>query len=301
MRAAVAPLLVAALGVLPSGALAAPAQAAPVLRADDPAGEDATSPDRPVRIDVGRFEPRAVTPGAVVTVTGTLTNTGQAAITDLSVRLQRGQVLTTREELAAVERDPDPATTVLPAFQDVPGDLPPGGELDFSYVVGADELRLDRDGVYPVLLNLNGAVDGDQQQRVGELSTFLVQQSVVPPSRTAVGWLWPLIERTHRGPSGEFVDDGLADAIDSDGRLDRALAVIERLPGSPAPGGTQTVPALPVALAIDPALVEELSLMAAGPYAVDGVEDAGRGTEAARAMLELLAAVAAVHPVVAGP
>ena len=39
--------------------------------------------------------------------------------------------------------------------------------------------------------------------------------------------------------------------------------------------------------------------MAAGPYAVDGVEDAGRGTEAAAAFLERLRAVADVHDVVA--
>ena len=41
--------------------------------------------------------------------------------------------------------------------------------------------------------------------------------------------------------------------------------------------------------------------MADGPYAVDGVEDAGQGTEAAAAFLDRLAAVAAVHPVVALP
>ena len=189
---------------------------------------------------------------------------------------------------------------MLPSFQPVPGELPPGGEIDFSYTVGSDELRLDRDGVYPVLLNVNGTVDGDQR-RVGELPTFLVQQPVVPAARTAVGWLWPLTERTHRGPTGEFLDDGLADSIAPGGRLDRALAVIERLPGSTAPGGTQIVPAIPVALAIDPALVEELELMAAGPYAVDGVADAGRGTDAAAAFLDRLTAVAAVHPVVALP
>ena len=39
--------------------------------------------------------------------------------------------------------------------------------------------------------------------------------------------------------------------------------------------------------------------MAAGPYAVDGVEDAGRGTEAATRFLERLRAVADVHDVVA--
>ncbi|MCW2702036.1 MAG: hypothetical protein JWQ37_31 [Blastococcus sp.] len=299
MRAAVAPLLAAALGLAPVGVLAS-AQATTPLVTAAPA-DDATDRDRPVRIDVGRFEPRAVTPGALVTVTGTLTNTGGSTISDLGVRLQRGKVLTTRDELAAVGRDPDPATTVLPSFQAVPGVLAPGGELDFSYTVGADALQLDRDGVYPVLLNVNGTVDGDQQRRVGELPTFLVQQPVVPASRTAVGWLWPLTERTHRSPSGMFVNDGLADAIAPDGRLDRALAVIERLPASTAPGGTGTVPVLPVTLAIDPALVEELTLMAAGPYAVDGVEAAGRGTEAAATFLRRMAAVAAVHPVAALP
>jgi hypothetical protein len=296
LRAAVAPLLAAGLCLAPVAAMASPA---PPVAAADPA-DDVSNHDRPVLIDVGRFEPRAVTPGAMVTVTGTLTNTGTAPVTDLNVRLQRGQVLTTRDELTAAERDPDPATTVLPSFQPVPGELSPGGKLEFSYTVGADALRMDRDGVYPVLLNVNGTVDGDQR-RVGELPTFLVQQPVVPAASTAVGWLWPLTERTHRGPTGNFLDDGLADSIGPDGRLDRALAVIERLPGSTAPGGTQIVPAVPVTLAIDPALVEELHLMAAGPYAVDGVQGAGRGTDAAAAFLDRLAAVAASHPVVALP
>jgi hypothetical protein len=297
VRAAVAPLLAAALGLAPLG-LVASAQAAPSQVA--PPSDEAIDGDRPVRIDVGRFEPRAVTPGAMVTVTGTLTNTGESAITDLSVRLQRGAVRTTREELAAAAADPDPSTTVQPPFQNVADELPPGGHLEFSYTVGSDELQLDQDGVYPVLLNLNGTVDG-HDERVGELPTFLVQQPAVPTARTAVGWLWPLAERSHRGPTGEFLDDGLADSIAGDGRLDRALGVIERLPGTPTPGGAQTVPALPVTLAVDPALVEELTLMAAGPYAVDGVDGAGRGTEAAAAFLERLRAVAAVHPVVALP
>jgi hypothetical protein len=302
VRAAVAPLLAVALGLAPAGAVASasPPVAATVPLATAAPGDDASDPDRPVRIDVGRFEPRAVTPGAAITVTGTLTNTGDAAITNLSVRLQRGPVLTSRAALAAAERDPGPSTTVEPAFQNLPGELPPGGRLEFSYTIGADALALGQDGVYPVLLNVNGTVGGDAR-RVGELPTFLVQQSVAPTARTAVGWLWPLTERTHRGPTGEFRDDDLVASISAGGRLDRALAVIERLPSSPTPGAAQPVPALPVVLAVDPALVEELELMAAGPYPVDGVADAGRGTDEAAAYLDRLTAVAAVHPVVALP
>ena len=100
LRAAVAPLLAAVLGLAPVGAVASAAP--PAVGAALPViTDDVTDHDRPVRIDVGRFEPRAVTPGAMVTVTGTLTNTGTVAITDLNVRLQRGQVLSTRAELAA--------------------------------------------------------------------------------------------------------------------------------------------------------------------------------------------------------
>jgi hypothetical protein len=187
---------------------------------------------------------------------------------------------------------------VEPAFQDVSGTLAPGGEVEFSYAVPSEDLEMERDGVYPVLLNVNGAVDGDDQRRVGELSTFVVQQPVNPLARTAVAWLWPLVEIPHRSASGGFRNDDLTDSIGSGGRLDRAVAVLERLPGTVPPGAAAPVPAMPVTLAVDPALVEELTIMAAGPYAVDGVEGAGRGTEAAVRFLERLRALADVHDVV---
>ncbi|SNR75803.1 DUF6049 family protein [Blastococcus mobilis] len=307
-RAAAAPLSATAVGVtalgLALGVPAAPALAAPAdipvvaAPAESAAPNVATDVDRPVRIAVGRFEPRTITPGSVVTVTGTLTNTGPTTITDLSLRLQRGAVLTTRAELAADQEDPDPATAVVPPFQQVPGELAPGDELAFNYTLPAEELRLAEDGVYPVLLNVNGAVDGVEQRRVGELPTYVVQQPPVPTTRTAVAWLWPIAEPSHRKPSGGFRDDGLAESVDTGGRLDRALAVIERLPGG-LPAGGSDAPPIEVTLAVDPALVEELQLMAGGPYEVGG--EAGRGTEAAAAFLERLTAVAAVHPVVALP
>lgn len=313
LRAAVAPLLATVVGTLglaaPPARAAPPATAAPLPAsapavAAAPATDDSRDPARPVEIRVGRFEPRTLTPGATVTITGTLVNTGDAAIGDLSVRLQRGELLTTRAGLAANEQDRDPAISVEPPFQDVAGALPAGGELAFSYSVGAEELSIAQDGVYPVLLNVNGAVDGpgdsSEQRRVGELASYVVQQQALPQARTAVAWLWPLVEPTHRSAAGRFADDGLTEVISEGGRLDRALAVVERLPDTQAPGAPRPVPALQVTLAIDPALVEELQIMAAGPYDV-GSDGTGRGTEAAAAFLERLAAVAALHPVAALP
>jgi len=290
LRAALLSVVLVTATPLAPPASAAPAPALPTLAADP--ADDAGDPESPVRIEVSRFEPRTVTPGSLVTVTMTLTNTGTVPIDDLAVRLQRGDALTSRADLAADDGDPDPAATVLLPFQPVPGSLDAGDDVSVTYTVDSAELRLDRDGVFPVLLNVNGAIDGDTR-RVGELSTYVVQQPLLPLARTAVAWLWPLTERTHRDASGGFADDGLATSVSEEGRLDRALGVIERLRG----GGAE--PTLPVTLAIDPALVEELQLMAAGPYEVAGEQ--GTGTDAAAAFLERLRAVATVHPVVALP
>ncbi len=294
LPAALLPVLLTTVGVVAPAAAAAaapaPHAAVPVL-AVAPADETGDA-GRPVRLEVNLFEPRTVTPGSLIRVKGTVVNTGGTAIEDLDLRLQRGDVLLSRAELAADDVDPDPSTTVVLPFQELTDRLEAGESQSFDYTVDSAELRLDRDGVYPVLLNVNGSVGGDTR-RVGELSTFVVQQPLQPAARTAVAWLWPLTERTHRTASGRFADDGLADSIAAEGRLDRALGVVERLPGSSA------TPSLPLTLAIDPALVEELQLMAEGPYEVPGGQ--GTGTEAAGTFLGRLKAVAAVHPVVALP
>ncbi|WP_448641712.1 DUF6049 family protein [Geodermatophilus sp. URMC 63] len=286
-------LLALPLLAVPPVAAAPPAAAAPAPTA--PAADD----ERPVTVEVTRLEPRTVAPGGTVTIEGTLRNTGTQTLTDLTARLQRGAVLTTRADLLAA--DPEPATVAATAFTPLAGRLGPGEQVPFTYGTTTADLGLDRDGVYPVLLNVNAAGPDGEQSRVGEVSTSVVQQSAPPATATAVAWLWPLVERTHRDATGAFVDDELAAEVSDGGRLDRALAVLERVPQVVAPGTTEPAPLAPVTLAVDPVLVEELALMAEGPYDVAGAEDAGTGTgtDAAAAWLDRLRAVAGDHPVVA--
>ncbi|MGY1694174.1 DUF6049 family protein [Geodermatophilus sp. SYSU D00814] len=274
-----------------------PLPAAPATPA--PAPPPAVDPERPVTVELTRLDPRTVAPGGTVTLAGTLTNGGAETLTDLGVRLQRGDVVTTRAGLLATDADPDALSAASTPFVPVPGELGPGASLDFSYTVPTADLTVDRDGVYPVLLNVNATGEDRTQRRVGEVTTSVIQQSAAPPAATAVAWLWPLVERTHRDASGDFVDDDLTALVSDGGRLDRALQVLERLPTVLAPGALDAVPVAPVTVAVDPALVEELSVMAEGSYDVAGEEDAGTGTEAAAAWLERLRAVAADHPVVA--
>ncbi|MBM7806586.1 hypothetical protein JOD57_002423 [Geodermatophilus bullaregiensis] len=292
-------LLALPLLAVPPVAAVPPAAAAPPPTAPAPAADD----DRPVTVEVTRLEPRTVAPGGTVTVEGTLTNTGTEALTDLTARLQRGEVVTTRADLLAAdaEADAEPETVASSAFAPVASGLGPGEEVPFTYTATTADLALDRDGVYPVLLNVNATGPDGAPSRVGEVSTSVVQQTAPPATATAVAWLWPLVERTHRDASGAFVDDDLAAEVSDGGRLDRALAVVERVPEAVAPGATEPSPVAPVTLAVDPVLVEELALMAEGPYDVAGDEDAGTGTDAAAAWLDRLRAVAADHPVVALP
>ena len=296
-----AALLAVPLLALPPAALpeAAAAPAAPSAPSAPAPSAPAPDPERPVTVSLTRLDPRTVAPGGTVTLAGTLTNTGTEALTDLGVRLQRGEAVTSRAELLANDADPDPATAVTAPFQSVEGTLEPGGTLSFTYAVTTGDLRMDRDGVYPVLLNVNGTDPEGEPSRVGEIATSVVQQTVAPPAATSVAWLWPLVERTHRDASGDFLDDDLTALVSEGGRLDRALAVLERLPTVLAPGAPTATPVAPVTVAVDPALVEELSLMAEGPYDVAGEEAAGSGTQEAAAWLERLRAVAADHTVLA--
>ncbi|MGY1839394.1 MULTISPECIES: DUF6049 family protein [unclassified Modestobacter] len=287
-------VLTGLLGVV-GGLLAPAATAAPV---EEPAT------DRPVVVDVDRIEPRTVVPGSAVQVSGVLENTSDETWSDLTVRLQRGEVLTSRAELSDAADDPDDVTNVVVPFQPVDGELAPGGSLPFSYLTSAEELRLDADGVYRVLVNVNGTNEDGLTERVGDLSTWLVAQPAEPVTRTTVAWLWPLTDRPHRGPGGAFTDDGLADQVAPGGRLDRALATIEQLPRVPAAAPGDSAPAVPVTLAVDPALLEELATMAAGDYTVDPPDAeprAGTGSAAAADVLARLRRLAADHPVIALP
>ncbi|HEV7869727.1 MAG TPA: DUF6049 family protein [Modestobacter sp.] len=284
------------LGAVLFGALpVVPAQAAP---AEDTVTAAAVTPaaGRPVHITVNRLEPHTVTPGAPIELSGTLVNDSSDTYTDLSLRLQRGDLLPTRAGLDADLTAPGEATTATAPFLEVPGDLEPGDSVSFTYTTTADVLQLGTDGVYPLLVNLNGSRAGGSAERVGELTTHLVVQQQVPAARTGVAWLWPITDRPHRDGTGAFTDDELAAEVAGGGRLDRAVEVLEQLAQVPGSDPGRTDPAVPVTLAVDPALLEELSVMAAGPYTVGKAD--GQGTADATDLLARLRRLAGEHPVV---
>ncbi|WP_226368038.1 DUF6049 family protein [Pseudonocardia sp. ICBG162] len=291
-----------------------PAGAPQAAARDRPAQQPAQQPVAPVRLDVGTMTPRVVTsagPGELV-VTGTVTNTGPGIVDDLAVRVQRGPVLAGEAGLRTALAGEAAVDDATPPFADL-GPLAPGASVPFRYAVPLtgppqSTLALPGPGTYPLLVNLNGTVDGTPSRLAG-VRTMLPVSSLpgaAPPSSPVaaapVTMLYPITDAPRRVPPlpGEpplLTDDDLATSFADGGRL---RGLVEAL-GSAAPAGSPTRAAL--CLAIDPELVATAAAMRDGYGVVTGPDESvpGRGAEAAGQWLAALTAAARGTCVIALP
>ena len=175
--------VVGLLAVPATPAQATPAQATPALAATT--GEFAGR----LSFRLSSVDPVALTADGPrsVTLVGRYTNTGDDPIDDISFRFQRGDALTTDAAVRGEVADPsEPLAVVNGAFRPLPGELAPGASSPFAITIAAfgdpaDSLAIDRPGVYPVMLNMNGVVhvgDAEQEARVGELHLLVTATSV---------------------------------------------------------------------------------------------------------------------------
>lgn len=271
--------------------------AALVVAAPPAAAQNATR----MRVQIEGMSPRVVdaTTGWV-TITGTLTNTGDRKVRDIGLRLQRGDVLDTEDDLREALADPERTSALgRPArtsgFQPVGADLEPGRGTSFQIEVplGRDGLAVDRPGVYPLAINVNGVPDYGRTERVGALTTLLPVLSVpggegvrppAEPARLAV--LWPLLDQPHRvrapldGGAPLLAEDDLAGSLAEGGRLHSLLVAARE--------ATAADPALlrSMCFVVDPDLLTTAQAMTEG-YRVRTAEGPveGRGAAAARAWL----------------
>jgi hypothetical protein len=294
-----------------------PAAAAEVVAVPPP-----TAPGG-LALELSELAPRIVTADGpdTVTVLGTLRNTGDRPVSDLEVRLQRGDALRTdgdvRDALAGTGR----TDAVAPDFTPLPGVLDPGAGLPVRLTVPLrgvpqDGLALARPGVYEVLVNVNGVPRDGVRARLAAVRLLLPVLSLPPgpdpraapavpaPSGPAAGVtvLYPLTDAPRRlatvpGEQTLLADDDLARSLGPDGRLGGLVAAYaERAPqGSPVRAAT--------CLAVDPDLVATAGAMRQG-YLVrgpDGTTAPGTGAGAAGSWLDGLAAAARGGCVVALP
>ena len=252
----------------PAPKAVSPIQATSATVGRAPFGEYVTR----LSFEVASIEPALVTAAgpSVLTISGTMTNNGPEELTNLAYRFQRGPALGStadvRQELAEpsepTDRVPDQFTSIVAA-------LPAGGSVPFTFTASiTDDEGLDvtAPGVYPLMVNVNGAVTlegGPLDARIGELHLLLTvmgvpgstpaQTGTTPVKPLPVNFVWPLVDQPHLGVGGVFLNENLLGAISPGGRLSTLVSGLTD-PASRVPDGTVTV-------VIDPQLLDELDRM----------------------------------------
>lgn len=312
-RPLTAPLTVTAAFLLILG-IALGAAAAPHATA----GEPDTAPFVQIRVD--RVTPEVVTTSSapVVTVAGTVSNVGDRPVRDVMVRLEQAGAVASSAGLRTNLSGTNDQYRPVGAFTTVAAELQRGQEARFSLSAplrsaNQPALNIDRPGVYPLLVNVNGTPDYGEPARLDD-ARFLLPvtglpkadaDSEAPASALApdisqpvrLTMLWPLADRprlTPGAPGGtlpvRLIDDDLASSLAPGGRLDALLSAAE-FATSPAVDGDGVVNRS-LCLAIDPDLLVTVNAMTRGYVVADSPDGAvshpGTGQAAATTWLERL-------------
>ena len=248
--------------------------------AEDPTPSPTTSPppndDAPAQVIVTKLAPRApMDPDEFFQVRGLIINRGSETLHDLTVRLRRGEKLSSRSELATADQDlpATPTRVGRTPVRALSQDLAPGERTEFDIRIRVSQLRMSgpRAGVYPLRVEARGRFgDNDGIDAVGSVNTFVPWFPDGPPhGRVRVAWLWPMVDQPRRGPREVMLDDELATSLAAGGRLNRLVrAAADGQKGGcdRAAEGPKTLPprprvtpcrgdAVPVTYAVDPDLL----------------------------------------------
>ncbi|MDT4904451.1 MAG: hypothetical protein QOH52_2467 [Pseudonocardiales bacterium] len=260
----------------------APASAATTGRRTDPVTMSVVS--------VTPSAPAASTKHIPFTVKLRLTNTTNQPIKKVTIVADRGDPIDTQTGLAAVlartTPPPTPGLQIKPTHT-VTVNLAAGATITTAFATTTSVLDdgtgicICHNAIYPMYLSAHITRSGGADQTLGTVGTFL-PSFFQQPTPIDVSWVWPLIDRPHRLVDDTvFTDDELASLVAPDGRLSRALQVVETVESVASAR-------VPLTLVIDPELLDELEVMSTGRYTVRaGSAPAVAGTGQAAATLWL--------------
>ena len=290
------------------------------------AGEPSVAPFLQIRIE--KVTPEVITTASEpnVTISGTVTNTGDRAVRDIVVRLEHAGAVTSSAGLRTSLDGTTDQYRPVGEFVPVAGELRQGqtGTFTLSAPLRSDagsSLGVDNPGVYPVLVNVNGTPDYGAPARLDDARFLLpvlgvpadpnkraadALSGVIPPNTAKpvrVTMLWPVADRPRLAagaPGGatpvRLIDDELATSLAPGGRLDTLLSSVEFATGPTVdPGGPV---ATSLCLAVDPDLLVTVNAMAGGYVVADDPADRnsaahpGTGQAAAAAWLDRLRGLA---------
>ncbi|WP_410562862.1 DUF6049 family protein [Amycolatopsis sp. cmx-4-61] len=264
-----------------------------------------------LRIDLAGLSPRVITTSTTtLTVTGTVTNTGDRRVAKPQVRLQVGDRATTERGVGDVLSGAVVKDTPLTEFAPVAEVLEPGQSAPLNITVPLTGTRADRfrPGVYPLLVNVNGIPEFGGPARLGAVSMLMPvlagpgKQSTGRSGAPSMTLLWPLtgnVPHVYAAPYGSpmvLADDRLAAEISGDGRLNALVT------SAAAAVRDSSNLAKSMCFALDPDLLATVDAMTRG-YQVhtDSGNVDGKGVEAAKTWLTEVRALVGGRCVVALP
>ena len=260
------------------------------------AGEPGVTPFVRVRID--QVTPDVVTTSSqpVVTVSGMVTNIGDRPVRDVMVRLEHAGAVTASAGLrTTLDGDTDQYQPAAD-FLTVAPELQRGQQAGFTLSAPLrsstkQSLGIDKPGIYPVLVNVNGTPDYGAPARLDN-ARFLLPVVGVPPDQggdlgsavapdtskpVGLTMLWPLADRPRLAPGVpggtipvRLVDDDLATSLASGGRLDILLSAAEVATSHDVDPDGAVGRAL--CLAVDPDLLVTVNAMTVGYVVSDSPE-----------------------------
>ncbi|ATA29819.1 putative membrane protein [Mycobacterium lepraemurium] len=264
------------------------------------AGEPGVTPFVRVRIDQVTPDVVTTTSPPVVTVSGTVTNIGDRLVRNVMVRLEHAGPVTASAGLrTSLDGDTDQYQAAAD-FLTVAPELQRGQEVSFTLsaplrALTKQSLGVEKPGIYPVLVNVNGTPDYGAPARLDN-ARFLLPVVGVPPDRAddlgsavapdtskpvGITMLWPLADRPRLAPGVpggtipvRLVDDDLANSLASGGRLDILLAAAEVATSHDVDPDGAVGRAL--CLAVDPDLLVTVNAMTAGYVVSDSPDGPAR-------------------------
>lgn len=278
--------------------LAMPTTASPAA-----AGEPGATQFLQVRLDSVSPDLVTTTSAPSVTVTGTVTNVGDRPVHDVVARLEHAAAVTSSAGLRTNLGGANDQYQPVGEFTDVAAEIQRGQAVGFSFtypIRSATEpsLGIERPGVYPLLVNVNGTPDYGDAARLDD-ARFLLPVLGVPPDPAnaagdtvtdviapdttrpvAVTMLWPLADKPRLAPGVpggtspvRLLNDDLAVSLAPGGRLDTLLSAVD-FATSPAvdPGGDVS---RALCLAVDPDLLVTVNAMTAGYSVADSPDGLG--------------------------
>ncbi|MCX5044998.1 DUF6049 family protein [Aldersonia sp. NBC_00410] len=270
-------------------------------------------------------------------VEATVRNVGDRPVSDVDVRIQRGDAITQASGLRTTLQLDQASFPVAGEFVTVTDHLDVGRSKQFRLTMplragaeGTPDLDIQQPGVYPLLLNVNGTPEYGDAARLDD-ARFLLPVLGLPPMPTspdpdatravtaptaapvAMTMLWPLADRPRlaAGQPGSLdqpvrlVDDDLATSLAAGGRLDGLVSALEYATGPNSEMGRRLADG--ICLAVDPDLLVTVRSMTRGYLVTDDPADPqaptheGTGAAAAAQWLDRVRALAGSLCTVAVP